>query len=110
MYFVVGWPYKCFKPTPTPPSTVVCSTGRSKAVVPLLVLLFVALWSILRGDLSLALCCYFVIVFVSLFSIAITSHGEERLILVLFVRLFNLCMFGFVCFLFLFVSGMGCGL
>ena len=33
----------------TPP--VVCSTDRSKAVVPVLVLLFVALWFILRGDL-----------------------------------------------------------
>ena len=30
---------------------VVCSTVRSKAVVPVLVLLFVALWFILRGDL-----------------------------------------------------------
>ena len=28
-----------------------CSTDRSKAVVPVLVLLFVALWFILRGDL-----------------------------------------------------------
>ena len=32
--------------------TVVCSTDRSKAVVLVLVLLFVALWFILRGD-----CC-----------------------------------------------------
>ena len=30
---------------------VVYFTGRSKAVVPVLVLLFVALWFILRGDL-----------------------------------------------------------
>ena len=30
---------------------VVYSTGRSKAVVPVLVLLFVALWFILRGEL-----------------------------------------------------------
>ena len=30
--------------------TVVCSTDRSKAVVPVIVLLFVALWFILRGD------------------------------------------------------------
>ena len=33
----------------TPP--VVYSTDRSKAVVPVLVLLFVALWFILRGNL-----------------------------------------------------------
>ena len=32
--------------------TLVCSTDRSKAVVPVLVLLFVALWFNLRGD-----CC-----------------------------------------------------
>ena len=31
--------------------TVVYSTDRSKVVVPMLVLLFVALWFILRGDL-----------------------------------------------------------
>ena len=31
--------------------TVVCSTDSSKAVVPVLVLLFVALWFILRGDI-----------------------------------------------------------
>ena len=35
----------------TPKFSVVYSTDRSKAVVPVLVLLFVALWSILRGDL-----------------------------------------------------------
>ena len=55
--------------------------------------------------------CHFVLVFFSPFSIAITSLGEEReLILVLFVRLFDLCLFGFVGFLFLLVSGKGCGL
>ena len=44
----------------------------------MLVLLFVALWFILRGDfLSLAL-RYFVLVFFSPLSIAITSLGEER--------------------------------
>ena len=42
--------------------------------------------------------------------IAITSLGEERAILVLFVRLFDLCLFGFVGFLFFLVSGRGCGL
>ena len=85
---------------------MVYSTNRSKVVVPLLVLLFVALWLIV---LCLTL-CHFVLVFFSPFSIAITSLGEEReLILVLFVRLFDLCLFGFVDFLFLFVYGKGCG-
>ena len=58
---------------------VVCSTDGSKAVVPVLVLLFVALWFILRGDLlsfRASFCsCFF---FFSPFSIAITSLGEER--------------------------------
>ena len=39
----------------TPP--VVYFTDRSKAVVPVLVLLFVALWFILRGDLFYVLTC-----------------------------------------------------
>ena len=36
---------------------VVCCTDRSKAVVPMLVLLFVALWFILRGDLLYVFPC-----------------------------------------------------
>ena len=45
----------------------------------MLVLLFVALWFILRGDLFYALTlCYFVLMFFSPFSIAITSLEEER--------------------------------
>ena len=61
------------------PTPVVYSTDRSKAVVPVLVLLFVALWFILRGDLFMSyrvsFCSCF---FFSPFSIAITSLGEER--------------------------------
>ena len=62
-----------------PPPLVVYSTDRSKAVVPVLVLLFVALWFILRGDLFYVLPCVilFLCVF-SPFSIAITSLGEKR--------------------------------
>ena len=37
--------------------TMVYSTDRSKAVVPVLVLLFVALWFILQGDLFYVLPC-----------------------------------------------------
>ena len=112
-------------PTPAPTTTtpVVYSTVRSKAVVPVLVLLFFILffffcfvvYSTRRFVLCLAL-CYFVLVFFSTFSIAITPLGEERafgkreLVLVFFVRLFDLRLFGFDCFLFLLVSGMGCGL
>ena len=55
--------------------------------------------------------CYFCFVFFSPFSIAIISLGEEtELILVLFVFFFDLCLLGFVDFLFLLVSGKGCGL
>ena len=91
---------------------VVYSTDRSKALVPVLVLLFCCfvVHFTRRFVLSLAL-WYFVLVFSSPFSIAITSHGEEReLVLVLFVRLFDLRLFGFVCFLFLLVSGKSYGL
>ena len=44
-------------PPPHPHPPVVCSTDRSKAVVPVLVLLFVALWFILRGDLLYVFPC-----------------------------------------------------
>ena len=58
---------------------VVCSTDRSKAVVPVLVLLFVALWFILRGDLLYVFPCVILLLcFFSPFSIAITLLGEER--------------------------------
>ena len=60
-------------------TAVVYSTDRSKAVVPVLVLLFVALWFILRGDLLYVLPCVILFLcFFSPFSIAITSLGEER--------------------------------
>ena len=64
---------KCFK------LLVVCSTDRSKVVVPVLVLLFFALWFILRGELFYVLPCVILFfVFFSSFSIAITSLGEEK--------------------------------
>ena len=44
-------------PPPPPTTPVVYSTDRSKAVVPMLVLFFVALWFILRGDLFYVLPC-----------------------------------------------------
>ena len=63
-------------PSPLTPAPEVYSTDPSKAVAPVLVLLFVALWFILRGDLFYVLLC--VLAFFSPFSIAITSRGEER--------------------------------
>ena len=80
---------------------VVCSTDLFKAVVPVLVLLFVALWFILRGDLLYVFPC--VILFLC-FSVLLVLR------LPLFVRFFGLCLFRFVGFLFLLGSGKGCGL
>ena len=54
--------------------------------------------------------CYFILMFFSPLSIAITSLGEERADLNAFRTFFDLRLFGFVCFLFLLVSGKGCGL
>ena len=98
-----------YKSALNPP--VVCSTDRSKAVVPVLVLLFVALWFILRGDLLYVFPCVILFLcFSVLLVLRLPRLGKRELILELFVRLFGLCFFRFVGFLFLFGSGKGCGL
>ena len=87
--------------------TVVYSTDGSKAVV----LLFVALWFILRDDLFYVLPCVFLFLcFSVLLALPLPRLGKRGLSSVLFVRLFDLCLFGFVGYLFLLVSGKGCGL
>ena len=87
--------------------SVVYSADRSKAVV----LLFVALWFILRGDLLYAFPCVILFLWFSIILVLrLPRLGKRELILVLFVRLFDLCLFGFVGFLFLLGSGKGCGL
>ena len=92
-------------------SPVVYSTDRSNAVVPVLVLLFFALSFILRGGKFYVLPCVILFLYSSvLLALRIPRLGKRELILVLFVRLFDLCLFGFVGFLFLLVSGKGCGL
>ena len=53
--------------------------------------------------------CYFVLVFFSPFSIAITSLGEERGNLSAFRTFVRFVLVRFVGFLFLFGSGKGCG-
>ena len=96
---------------PPPRPKAVYSTDRSKAVVPVLVLLFVALWFILPGDLFYVLpCVIFFLCFTVLLALRLPRLGKRELILVLFVRLFDMCLFGFVGFLFLLVSGKGFGL
>ena len=90
---------------------MVCSTDHSKAVVPVLVLLFVALWLILRCDLLYVFPCVILLLcFSVLLVLRLPRLGKRELILVLFVRLFGLCLFRFVGFLFLLGSGKGCGL
>ena len=65
---------------------LVCGPGVS------LTLCCFVVYSTRRFVLCLTL-CHFVLVFFSPFSIAITSLGKEReLILVIFVRLFDLCL------------------
>ena len=54
--------------------------------------------------------CHFVLVFSVLLVLRLPRLGKRELILVLFVRLFGLCLFRFVGFLFLLGSGKGCGL
>ena len=63
---------------------MVYSTVCSEAVVPVLVLFFVALWFILRGVLFYVCFTLFVLVFFSPFSIVITSLKEERATLSVF--------------------------
>ena len=63
---------------------VVYSTDRSKAVVPVLVLLFVALWFILRGDLLYVLPCVILFLcFSVLLVLRLPRLGKRDLILVL---------------------------
>ena len=103
-------PFPPLPPPPPPPRMVVCSTDRSKAVVPVLV------HSLLLGLFYEAICCmsfrvsFCSCVFSVLLVLRLPRLGKRELILVLFVRLFGLCLFRFVGFLFLLGSGKGCGL
>ena len=77
----------------------------------MLVFLFVALWFILRGDLFYILPCVILFLcFSVLLALRLPCLENRELVIVLFVRLFDLRLFGFVCFLFLMVFGKGCGL
>ena len=97
--------------TPPPPPPGGLLYWPFKAVVPVLVLLLVALWFILRGDLLYVFPCVILFLcFSVLLVLRLPRLGKRELILVLFVRLFGLCLFRFVGFLFLLGSGKGCGL
>ena len=84
---------------------VVCSTDRSKAVVPVLVCFVVYSTRRFVVCLSVLFLCFSVLLVLRL-----PRLGKRELIVVLFVRLFGLCLFRFVGFLFLLESGKGCGL
>ena len=65
-------------------------------MVPVLVLLFVALRFILQGDLFYVLPCVILLLcFSVLLALRLPRLGKRKLSLVLFVRLFDLCLFGF---------------
>ena len=69
---------------------VVYSTDFSKTVIPVLVLLFVALWFILRGYLFYVLPCDILFLcFSVLLALRLPSLGKRERNLVLFVRSFN---------------------
>ena len=77
---------------------MVYSTDRSKAVVPVLVLLFVALWFILRGDLFYVLPCVILFLcFSVLLALRLPRLGKIELILVLFVRFFFRFVLVWIC-------------
>ena len=76
-----------------------------------LFILFGALWIILRGGLLYVLPCEILFLcFSVLLALRLSRMGKRELIVVLFVCLIDLCLFGFVCFLFLLMSGKGCRL
>ena len=78
---------------------VVYSVDRSKAVVPVLVLLLVALWFILRGDLFYVLPCVILFLcFSVLLALRLPRLWKRELILVLFLRLIDLRLFWFCLF------------
>ena len=78
---------------------VVYSNDCSKAVVPVVVLIFVALWFILRGNLFNVLPCVILFLcFSVLLALRLTLLGKREVILMLFVRLFDLSLFGFFLF------------
>ena len=92
---------------------VVYATHRSKAVVPVFFLFCVALWFILRGASCFKVFpCPLSSCFVISFSIVIASLGEEGAVYVLLVHLFVcfLHVLVSVIFLFLLMSGVGCGM
>ena len=76
--------------------SVVYSTDRSKAVVLLSVLLFVVYST--RRLFYVLTCVILLLCFSVLLALRLLRLGKRELILVLFIRLFDLRLFGFVLF------------
>ena len=77
----------------------------------MLVLLFVPWWFVMQGSMFWVLpSVVLFLCFSVLWALRLPRLGKRELILVLFVCLFDLSLFGFVCFLILLVSGKGCDL
>ena len=77
----------------------------------LIVFTCLSLWS-WRIDVAICFMSYLMLFlcFSVLLALRLPRLGKRELILVFFVPLFDLCLFGFDFFLFLLVSGKGCGL
>ena len=106
----VGWLWKCFGP----PGGLLCRPFWGGGPGVGLALCCFVVCSAGRFVVCLSV-CRFVLVFFGPFGVAVASlvggwGGGVGLVLVLFVRLFGLCLLGFVDFLFLLGSGKGCGL
>ena len=100
------------RPPHPPPPPVVYSTDRSKAVVPVLVLLFVALlWFILRGDLLYVFPCVILFLcFLVLLVLRLPRFGEERANLSAFSTFVRFVLVWICRFPLPLGSGKGCGL
>ena len=75
-----------------------------------LCILFLCVFSPFSSLFSVLTCVFCPCVFSVHLALRLPRLGRRELILVLFVRLFDLRLFGFVCFLFLLVFGKACGL
>ena len=110
----VGWPLKYLKPAPphhTPSHRRFILLTVLRRWSRMLVLLAVALWLILRGNCFMSCLVLFCsCVFSVLLALRLPRFGKRELILIFFLRLFDLRLFSFVCFLFILASENGCGL
>ena len=109
----VGWPLKYFNPapppTPPPPGGLFYLPFEGGGPGVSLTLCCFVVYYMRRFVLCLPL-CYFFLCFSVLLALRLPRLGKRDLVLKLFVRLFDLSLFGTICFLFLLVSGMGCSL